>query len=614
MQDYGENGKQQANVGVGRPWSLGQSILSPVLFSIKINNIIKQVAKGTDASLFVDDFAIYIRGSRLPFLERTLQLCLNNVNNWVSKNGFKFSASKTKCLHFTRSRDPSKPHLYLGDTEIEVVEEFKFLGLIFDKRMTFKSHVLHLKKKCQKALDILRVVGHTDWGADKVTLLRLYRALVRSKLDYGCIVYGSASRSVLKLLDPIHHQGLRIALGAFRTSPVASLYAEAKEPSLANRRLKLTLNYVLKLKSCPDNPAYNCVFNPPDTELFEPASLTPPLGVRIKDHLENAEINIKSVQTQLFTTTPPWCLHEPKVDLTLTCYKKETTNPVLYKQRFLEHRENYSDYLQIYTDGSKVEEKSAAAAVVRSHTRVPTSCRLPDHCSIYTAELKAIILALKHVYNIEDSNKFLILSDSLSALQALKNLKTDHPFLACIHEILSTLRKKNKQIVFMWIPGHVNIRGNETADRLAKMALEKDPLKSDVPFTDLKPLVNHYLFSTWQNEWDEQVQNKLHAILPRLDETLPSFCKSRKEQSVLSRLRIGHTFLTHGFILRREDPPFCFACDEVITVEHILLKCADLIETRESFYNVRSLYELFRTVPCALVCEFLREIGIFGRV
>ncbi|GFN99061.1 RNA-directed DNA polymerase from mobile element jockey [Plakobranchus ocellatus] len=67
----------------------------------------------------------------------------------------------------------------------------------------------------------------TYWGADGATLLKLYRTLVRSKLDYGSVVYGSAKKHVLRALDPIHHQGLRISLGAFRTSPIKSLYAEA---------------------------------------------------------------------------------------------------------------------------------------------------------------------------------------------------------------------------------------------------------------------------------------------------------------------------------------------------------------------------------------------------
>ena len=53
------------------------------------------------------------------------------------------------------------------------------------------------------------------------------------------------------MLDPIHNQGLRLALGAFRTSPVASLYVEADEPSLYSRREKLSLQYAIRLAANP---------------------------------------------------------------------------------------------------------------------------------------------------------------------------------------------------------------------------------------------------------------------------------------------------------------------------------------------------------------------------
>jgi len=49
-----------------------------------------------------------------------------------------------------------------------------------------------------KALNLLQVVVHKDWGAVCVTLLKMYRSHVRSKLDYGCVVYGSARQSVLE--------------------------------------------------------------------------------------------------------------------------------------------------------------------------------------------------------------------------------------------------------------------------------------------------------------------------------------------------------------------------------------------------------------------------------
>jgi hypothetical protein len=61
------------------------------------------------------------------------------------------------------------------------------------------------------------------------------------------------------MLDTIHHQGLRLALGAFRTSPVESLYAEAREPSLHLRPKKLSLQKATRISSNSKNPANNIV-------------------------------------------------------------------------------------------------------------------------------------------------------------------------------------------------------------------------------------------------------------------------------------------------------------------------------------------------------------------
>ena len=83
-------------------------------------------------------------------------------------------------------------------------------------------HIEYLKAKCFSPYIL---------GADQTTLLQLYQFLVHSKLHYGSIIYGSARKSYRLMLDPIHNLGLRLALVAFRTSPVASLYVEADEPS-----------------------------------------------------------------------------------------------------------------------------------------------------------------------------------------------------------------------------------------------------------------------------------------------------------------------------------------------------------------------------------------------
>ena len=120
------------------------------------------------------------------------------------------------------------------------------------------------------------------------------------------------------------------------------------------------------------------------------------------------------------------------------------------------------------------------------------TCQLPDNNSIYPAELWAILLALKHVYH-SKGKSFLILFDSLSSLQSILNLKYDHPILVQILELYTEMTRDGREIVFIWIPGHVGIRGNLAADSAAKDALDGDISVELIPLSDLKSHTNKYI-------------------------------------------------------------------------------------------------------------------------
>ena len=591
------------------------SILSPTLFSIKMNNIVESVKPGTNASLFVDDFALCARGATLHHVERQLQLCVNNVQSWVSENGFKFSPTKTVCVHYTKQRGPfPNPEIKLQDTNIKVATEAKFLGVIFDQKMTFESHINQLKHSCQKALDVLKVVGHTDWGADRTVLLRLYRSLGRSKLDYACIVWGSACKSYLQVLNTIHHQGLRISLGAFRTSPVESLYVETGEPSLKTRRKKLSMNYVLKLKSNPKNPAYDCVFNPKSVEDFENnPSVIPPLSLRARKYMQEADIDIKQIGEVTLCDIPPWNLHEPEVYLELSTYKKSETSAAIYQQHLNELLDTFKYFKCIYTDGSKSEDGKVAAAAVSKQTNQAFKHRLVDHSSIYSAELQAILLALKHIYQSKEDN-FIILSDSLSALQALKGCKLDHPFLIEIRKLHTYLLNDNKDVIFIWVPSHIGIRGNEKADLAANEARQREVDSEYGFFADFKALIHKHIKQTWQAEWEGNPNNKLFKIVPNISDCIPRCRTNRKEETVLSRLHIGHSYFTHSYLLKRTEQPYCYACDSVDTIEHILISCADFIHIREKYYDEKNLKDLFNNTNPDRIFQFLKEINLFYKI
>ena len=105
-------------------------------------------------------------------IERQLQQCLNKIQKWALENGFKFSKTKTQCMHFCQLQGlHDDPVLKLDGVKIPVVDQYKFLGVIFDRKLSFIPHINYLNAKCHKALQLLHVVAHTDWGADKSTLL-----------------------------------------------------------------------------------------------------------------------------------------------------------------------------------------------------------------------------------------------------------------------------------------------------------------------------------------------------------------------------------------------------------------------------------------------------------
>ena len=85
--------------------------------------------------------------------------------------------------------------------------------------------------------------------------------------------------------------------------------------SFKNRRKKLSVNYVLKLKTCPDNPAYSCVFEPPNSKLFQKSSLTPPLGLRIQPLFEDSKIDNDVVDDTTVSDINPWSQSEPQICL-----------------------------------------------------------------------------------------------------------------------------------------------------------------------------------------------------------------------------------------------------------------------------------------------------------
>ncbi|GBM58321.1 hypothetical protein AVEN_177172-1, partial [Araneus ventricosus] len=217
---------------------------------------------------------------------------------------------------------------------------------------------------------------------------------------------------------------------------------------------------------------------------------------------------------------------------------------------FLHHRHQYSTYIPIFTNGSKTTNRVGCGVVIAD---VTSSFQLNDLCSVLTAELTAIFLALERISDLLD-HKYCIYSDSKSALEALSHPQNGtHPLALDILCLLQTLQARDFQILFCWLPGHVGIKGNELADTAAKTATTS--WQQPLPYADVKKFISHHIHNLWQGSWDLQISNKLHSIKPRI--TLWPALPVRELDVRITRLRIGHTRFTHKHLLFGERVPRC---------------------------------------------------------
>ena len=126
-----------------------------------------------------------------------------------------------------------------------------------------------------------------------------------------------------------------------------------------------------------------------------------------------------------------------------------------------------------------------------------------------------------------------------------------------------------------------------------------------MPVGDYIGSLKAYTKEKWQNKWDEENNNKLKNIKTDVNLWKSSIQSEKHNEVILTRLRIGHTRLTHNYLMStpHREVPFCNECNTVITVKHFLCDC-------RNFNYHRNIY--LKNTPLSSILSESKEFSLYN--
>ncbi|XP_026481416.1 uncharacterized protein LOC113388232 [Ctenocephalides felis] len=574
------------------------SVLSPLLFNVYTAHLQNEIGQDARIMQYADDLILSHSGVSLNDVIKKMDQTMTSFGKWTTSLGFSISENKSAVSFFTRQRNSiAMESIKLGRYTLKIQTTTKCLGLTIDNKLRWGPHLENLSRKCEDALNILRVLNHMMYGADVKVAIRIYKQLILSKLDYGCFIYGDASKNLLRKLDTLQNKAIRYCLGVLRSTPINALHVEAHIMPLHLRRKLLATKFVIdrirsnnveviqKISSANNCQNRQYWQNKKKPILMSVISETEykckPLEEQNKATKFYFNYEITTTNLQNIIQTEFCNIYSSPIDWG---YRLEIEDKI---------KNTFPDFEVFFTDGSKGPE-GVGACIYHQNTNLYTKYKLDINASIYTAEMYAINKCIRNIASLS-LEKAVVFSDSRSSLESLLSIGRDPSFLVLdtlnhIHNILS----KRKSVYLIWIKSHIGVTGNEAADKGAKDAINTGIIVEDgISHQDIKNLFKAKIYKEWQLEFQESSREK-GQFYAAIQEQIPvrpwfdKFTRSRHFYCIFNRLRTNHTFTP--FHLNRigiNINPYCHCLGEANNADanHLIMECRHMEEKREKLWN-----------------------------
>ena len=380
-------------------------VLSSTLFLVFINDIVGDMPRKVQRAIYADDLVLWCSEEHLSTANYRMQQALNTLEGWTNQWLVKINSRKTTCAIFNPT----------------------YLGVTFDKRLTWKQQTEKAEARAKVRLALMKKLAGTTWGADTVTLKRLYIGGVRPVLEYGMTAWGTTAKSNFDRVSKVQNQATRIITGAMKSMPIMELETITGLRSLDDHRYLKLLSQAAKFKRLQDHPMRQRLPQPTKGRLKRESFVH---QSRMLEHQQEDILDHDPKEIPPCLVVPAWNGRtSPVIRCTIpgVGQKDSQSGP---ERKSLTHEYLETNYPKEswtlgYTDGSAENAVQNGGAGVYIQYAGGKEDKISLATSLYSTNYKAEAEALKtaaaHIEASTHASPNVVLTDALSVLQALQS-------------------------------------------------------------------------------------------------------------------------------------------------------------------------------------------------
>lgn len=562
--------------------------LSPLLWCLVVDSLIKELEEmRCHVTAYADDLALVIAGKDIGTICDLMNSAMKKVESWCTRNGLHVNPSKTSMMRFTNLRSENKikmKSIKLFGENLKLVDEFKYLGVYLDPKLSMNRHVEEATAKGLRSLWAAKAMVSRTWGLSPHMAMWLYKQVILPRMTYGSVVWWHKVKikKNASSLNSVQRLAMLMITGCMRTTPTLAL----------NIALNLS-PFEIKCQTIATESYRRLKLN----ETWE----------RMASQTGHGEIESISRMTQ-----------ETDKSRKIWNFGRKYHTVIDERCSWNVGIRDIAMPLIWYSDGSKRNGKTASG-IYCPLLGVSKSYRISDHSTVMQAEMIGVMKCAEESLRRDIKHKnIVILTDSQAVINALeKSTIESKTTKECVTKLNSI--GADNWITIGWVPGHSDILGNEIADKLANEGIDKENIDVDVPLpnSDAEATILEKENKLVRDMWRVQTtmaHSRMMMKEPDKNRSNTLLKLSRKNLRVAIGVLTGHCCL-RKFLSRigKSDTDRCRFCDSPgENMSHVLKECPTLLAIRMNIFGKAFPEDAdLRKASISQLLEFARKTNIY---